>query len=272
LTRKRGRSARWGQNFLVDRRVAKAIVEWAEIDGARVLEIGPGRGALTELLAERCAYLSLVEIDGELAEALRQRYAQRPAVEVIEGDVLEVDLSTSIEAPVRVVSNLPYESATAIVIRLLECSLAIESMVLMLQREVCRRILARAGDREYGRLALLVGLHADVEAGRVVKPGSFRPAPKVESQLLRIRPLPALRFDVGSMGVFRDLVRAAFGGRRKIVRNTLGPWLQDRIGPRARRWIEQAGIDPAARPETIELEAFARLSREVSVHTASADA
>ena len=242
-------------------------MDWADVEGRHVLEIGPGKGALTRDLAARAAHLTLIEIDPRLAARWREEYAGCDAVSVIEGDALAVDLE-AIEAPVHVVANLPYESGTAIVMRLLEASQAgwpglarpaVVDLVVMLQKEVCQRLLAADG-KHYGTLAVHVGLRADVEAGRVVAPAAFRPAPKVDSQIVRIRPLPGLRHAVGDEKLFSQLVKAAFAQRRKMLRNTVEPWLDGRVGADCGRGLlETVGIDRELRPERVPLERFAAL-------------
>jgi 16S rRNA (adenine1518-N6/adenine1519-N6)-dimethyltransferase len=253
---------RWGQHFLVAPDVARAIVDWAEIDGRKVLEIGPGRGALTDLLVERAAFVRAIEIDAGLADALRERYAFAGArFEVVAQDVLACAPELILDGETHVVANLPYESATAIVRKLLEAAPRPREMVVMVQREVCERLTARPGQRHYGLLAIHTSLRADAAAGRVVPPGCFRPPPRVDSQLVKLRPLPALRYEVGSETLFSELVAAAFGQRRKMLRNTLVPRLSARVSALvASELMESAGIDPAARPETVGVEAYATLS------------
>ena len=255
------RRPRWGQNFLVDANVARAIVDWAAIDDAVVLEIGPGHGALTRWIVERARRALLVEIDPELAASLRRRFAGDARVEVIEGDALQIAIPEIAPEPLNVVANLPYESGTAIVRRLIETPQCVREAVVMLQREVCERLMAPAGSKVYGALSVHVALRADVGPGRVVGPQSFRPRPQVESQIVRIRPLPAPRWPHGDDAHFGALVQAAFSGRRKMLRNTLGRWLADRLGAEvAADVFEHAGVDPSRRPETVTPEQFARFA------------
>ncbi len=253
---------RWGQHFLSAPDVARAIVDWANVAGARVLEIGPGRGALTEHLLARAAFVRAVEIDVSLAEALRDRYsAASDRLEVLVGDVLSFPSETLLDPDMLVVANLPYESATAILRKLLESPRPARSIVVMVQREVCQRLAARPGDRHYGLLALHTSIRADVETGRIVSPGCFLPPPRVDSQLIRLRPLSALRHDVGDEKSFSALAAAAFSQRRKMLRNTLLPYLASRVGKAsAVELLAAADIDPTVRPETVSVEAFARLS------------
>jgi len=262
VSRPRHERPRWGQNFLIAEGIARWIVEWASIDGRPVLEIGPGRGALTGLLLERAAYVRAVEIDEGLARELCERYAaagERLQVKV--GDALVLPLAEILDVGMSVVANLPYESAAAIIRRLLAADPAPPDIVVMVQREVCARLAARAGDRHYGLLALHTSLRADVIPGKIVPPGCFRPQPKVQSQVVRLRPLGSLRYPVGDEELFSRIAAAAFGMRRKMVRNTIVPYLSERIGEeRARVALEESGIAPTQRPETIPPEAFARLS------------
>jgi len=220
----RGRQPRWGQHFLIDPNVARAIVEWADVSGRDVVEIGPGRGALTGLLAERVRSLTLIEIDPLLAADLRCVYAGAAHVRVLETDVLGVNLSEVAPTPFHVVANLPYESGTAIVRRLVELGTSVTQAVVMLQREVCQRMTAAPGSKLYGVLSVHMKLDAEVSAGRIIGPSSFKPRPRVESQLLRIRPLAEPLWPHGSRAHFAEIVRVAFSERRKMLRNTLGRW------------------------------------------------
>jgi 16S rRNA (adenine1518-N6/adenine1519-N6)-dimethyltransferase len=262
VSRVRQRRPRWGQNFLIADGVARWIVDWAAIDGRRVLEIGPGRGALTGLLLERAAFVRAVEIDPSLARELIDRYA--PAgdrLQVVTGDVLDLPIRATVDPGMSVVANLPYESAAAILRRLLTAGVVLADIVVMVQREVCARLAARPGDRHYGLLALHTSLRADVVPGRIVAPGCFRPQPKVQSQVVRLRPLAALRYPVGDEALFSEIAAIAFGMRRKMLRNTIVPFLRARLGEDgARAALAESGIDPTQRPEAVSPESFARLS------------
>ncbi len=267
-----GRKRRWGQHFLGDEAVAERIVAWAGIDGCKVLEIGPGRGALTGLLAERAASLLLIEIDARLAGGLADRYRDHGQVEVVCGDVLGIELGTLLPPGIHVVANLPYESGTAIVTRLLGDELEVAEMVVMLQKEVAARIAASEGSKVYGVLSIMTQMRADVELGMVVGPQAFRPSPKVESQVVRIRPLSAPRYELGDVDVFRKLVERSFGERRKMLRNSLGRWLEATLGDgRAVEVFAAAEVDPTLRPEAIAIEGFARLGRVITDALARVD-
>lgn len=259
-----GSRVRWGQCFLIDRDAASRIVDWARIDGLPVVEIGPGRGALTGLLRERASCLALIEIDPELAAGLRALYRGDPRVTVIEGDALKIDWMARVAPGFCVVANLPYESGTAIVASLLERRAIVREVVVMLQREVVERLAAAPGSRIYGGLSIIVQMFAEVERGMVVAPRSFRPRPKVESQMVRIRPLAAPRFELGDESELAGVVHAAFGQRRKMLRNNLGRHLEVRFGEgAAERVLAAAGLEGNVRPEQLGLAEFAALTRAV---------
>jgi 16S rRNA (adenine1518-N6/adenine1519-N6)-dimethyltransferase len=255
---------RWGQCFLVDRDAALRIVEWAAIDGREVVEIGPGRGALTGLLRERASRLTLVEIDPELAASLSVLYANDTRITVIEGDALRVDWISRVEPGFTVVANLPYESGTAIVASLIERRGLVRELAVMLQKEVVARLAAAPGSKVYGGLSVIVQMFADVERGMVIAPRSFRPRPRVESQMVRLTPLAAPRFDLTDESEFAAVVHAAFGQRRKMLRNNLGRHVDGRFGEgAAERVLASASIAGNVRPEQLTLAEFAALTRAV---------
>jgi len=259
-----GSRVRWGQCFLVDRDAALRIVEWAAVDGLAVVEIGPGRGALTGLLRQRASSLTLIEIDPELAASLRTQYRDDAHVTVIEGDALRVDWIAGVAPGFTVVANLPYESGTAIVASLLERRHLVRELVVMLQKEVVARLGASPGSKVYGGLSVIVQMFADVERGVVVAPRSFRPRPRVESQMVRLRPLAAPRFELGDEAEFAPVVHAAFGQRRKMLRNNLGRHVDSRFGAGAcERVLAAASIAGDIRPEQLSLAQFAALTRAV---------
>ena len=258
----RRRAPRLGQNFLVDEVVAERIVDWAGVQGRSVVEVGPGRGALTGLLADRAKSLLAIELDEKLASRLTADYDNSDNVRVLQSDVLSVDLARLLDAPCVVVGNLPYESGTAIVQHLLAQHPPVEELVVMLQKEVCQRILSGPGSRAYGVLSVMVSMYADVEAGLEVAPASFDPEPAVDSMVIRLVRLEGPRYDPGDEKLFAVLARAAFVSRRKMLGNTLVKWLDGRLDKgRGRVLIEEAGIDPTCRAEQVELERLAALCR-----------
>jgi len=218
---------RFGQHFLVDGSVIDRIV--AAIDprpGQALVEIGPGRGALTGPLLERCETLTVIELDRDLAARLRRT----PGLEVVEADVLDVDFAALPAAvaghKLRVVGNLPYNISTPILFHLLEASGAIEDQHFMLQKEVVDRIAARPGTKDYGRLTVMLQWRYRIEPLLDVPPEAFEPPPRVDSAVLRMAPLP-LRDDVDA-ALLREVVTVGFSQRRKLLRHTVGRWLDAR--------------------------------------------
>jgi 16S rRNA (adenine1518-N6/adenine1519-N6)-dimethyltransferase len=228
-----------------------------------VLEIGPGLGALTDALAARAGRLYLIEIDPVLAARLAERYAQGPHVRVLVGDVLALPLAELVpERGVTVVANLPYNIATPVLFRLLELREQFPRAVLMLQREVAERLAARPGRGDYGVTSVLVQAFAEVRIAFRVSRRSFHPPPQVESAVVDIRWSASPRVELGEAEAFRTVVRAAFGKRRKMLRNSLAD-----LGLGAARLesaLDVAGIDPRARAETLDLADFGRLARAIA--------
>ncbi len=217
---------RFGQHFLVDSGVLDDIV--AAIDprpGQPLVEIGPGLGALTRPLLERCERLTVIELDRDLAARLRRD----PALEVIEADALTVDfaaLAAQRSARLRVVGNLPYNISSPILFHLLEAADVVEDQHFMLQKEVVDRMAAGPGTKDYGRLSVMLQWRYYVEALFDVPPAAFDPPPRVDSAVVRMLPWPQpVALD---RGVLESLVAAAFSQRRKLLRHGLGPWLEAR--------------------------------------------
>ena len=253
---------RWGQHFLCDPAVARRIVDTAQLGPcSAVLEIGPGLGALTDELAARAGHLYLVEIDPGLATRLAVHHADDPRVRVLAGDVLALPLAEIVREPsVTVVANLPYNIATPVLFRLLDLRARFPRAVVMLQREMAARLAARAGSGDYGVTSVLVQAFSEVRVAFGVSRRSFLPRPDVDSALVDIRWSVGPRADVGDVELFREVVRAAFGQRRKMLRNALARLAAQR-GLAAEAVFARAAIVPTARAETLDLGAFARLAR-----------
>jgi len=258
-----------GQNFLIDDNVLSRIVACvAPTPEDAILEVGPGRGALTKLLAASGAQFLAVEWDRDLLPILNAEFAGAPNVEIGHGDILRVDLrqllsSRNAGRKWKVAANLPYNISSQVLFRFLEVSDLFERLVLMLQKEVGDRLVAPPGCKDYGALTVLLRLHFDIRREFPVKPGSFRPVPKVDSVVLRFTPLPAPRDEVGDEDFFRRLVKGAFNQRRKTLLNSLrsaGIGAEDDSLPVA---FSKTGIDGGRRGETLSLEEFAALSREL---------
>jgi 16S rRNA (adenine1518-N6/adenine1519-N6)-dimethyltransferase len=256
---------RFGQHFLEPAWVAKLVAAIDPRADETFLEIGPGRGALTNALAPRVGRLVAVEIDRDLAAALP--LVVPPHVRVVAADFLETDLRALLapEArPVRVAGNLPYNVATPILARLLDTSDGGETLAdatVMLQKEVADRVVAGPGSADYGPLAVAVALDADAASVMTLPPGAFRPPPKVTSAVVQLRFRPPV-VDVGDRAVFLRLVRGAFQQRRKTISNALGPPAAT-LGRDAADLLARAGVDPKIRPGDLPLDGFAALSRAV---------
>jgi len=253
---------RWGQHFLCDPGIVRRIVDAAAIDpDTSVLEIGPGLGALTDQLADAAAALHLIEIDPALAAHLRERFAARPSVHVVEGDVLALALSECVPAGAVVVANLPYNISTPVLVRLLEQRRHLPRAVLMLQREVAARLLAGPGGRDRGSLGVLVQTYADVRQVLRVPRGAFLPPPRVESSVVEVRWHATPRVPIRDEALYRLVVRAAFGQRRKMLRNALAALAAERgVTAPLETVLSGAGVAPTARAETLDLAAFARVA------------
>jgi 16S rRNA (adenine1518-N6/adenine1519-N6)-dimethyltransferase len=217
---------RFGQHFLSDSAVIDAIVAAiAPRPGEALVEIGPGLGAMTAPLLERCGRLTVIELDRDLAARLRRN--QR--LEVIEADVLTVDfaaLADRLGQPLRVVGNLPYNISTPILFHLLGAADRVVDQTFMLQKEVVERMAANPGKKDYGRLSVMLQWRYDIESLLDVPPEAFDPPPRVESAVVRMQPLPGTsQVDAALLG---ELVTVAFSQRRKLLRHTLGRWLEQR--------------------------------------------
>jgi len=256
-----------GQNFLVDGNVIDKIIQAAQIQPDQaVLEIGPGRGALTVHLAERAGRLVLIEFDHALAAWHRDQLKDNGHVTVIDADVLKVDLDALLaETPKKwnVVANLPYNISTEVLFRLYGVHDRLSRMTLMLQKEVGDRLAAPPNCSAYGVTTVLLGLWFDISRAFVVHPGSFHPSPKVDSVVLNFIPLSEARAEVGDEEVFRSVVKSAFSMRRKTLINCLKSAEFAKIVDCV-ALLEACGIDGRRRGETLALEEFAALSRHVT--------
>lgn len=246
-----------GQNFLIDPAACSAIVDaLGNISGKSVVEIGPGAGAITEILGRRARHLIAVELDHDLASRLR---AQFPAIEVIEADILTVDLAAlkTGQQPLYIVGNLPYYITSPILMHLFHFSDVIDTAVVMMQREVADRVAASPGSRDYGLLSATTQLYAQVERILTLPPSAFMPPPEVHSTVLRLRMCP--RF--AQLGVepdaFLPFLRHCFAQKRKTIGKNLraAGFSPDQI----KQALEESEIPAPARAEEIDLERVAAL-------------
>ncbi len=215
---------RFGQHFLADSAVIDAIVAAiAPQPGEALVEIGPGLGAMTMPLLERCGRLTVIELDRDLAARLRRN----ERLEVVEADVLTVDfaaLAGRAGRPLRVVGNLPYNISTPILFHLLGVADRVADQTFMLQKEVVERMAAAPGGKDYGRLSVMLQWRYDIESLLDVPPEAFEPPPRVDSAVVRMQPLPGVAgIDAALLG---EIVTVAFSQRRKLLRHTLGRWLE----------------------------------------------
>ncbi len=261
---------RFAQHFLEPAWVTKLVAAAAIAPEDTVVEIGPGRGAITRPLAAQCRRLLAIEVDRDLAADLEAH--KPPNVTVITGDVLSVDfvsiLTEWLGAPpgaandCRIVGNLPYNISSPILFRLIELASrtnGLRDALLMLQKEVADRLVARVGTGDYGVLTVLTSLHADVKRVLSLPPGAFRPPPKVHSAVVRLTFRPP-RVAIGDSDAFVRMVRTTFTQRRKTVGNALKAFAAE-TGADAAAVLTAAGIDPKRRPETLELAEFAALAQ-----------
>ena len=222
-----------------------------------MIEVGPGRGSLTDILAERAGKLIAVEIDRALATRLRERYATRSNVEIVEADFLKTDAVALAGADFLLIGNVPYYITTPILFKALEPPIPRRS-VFLVQREVAERLAAEAGSENYGALSVNVAVVAAVEQVFSVPASAFRPPPKVESAVVRLTPLHQPLVPVDLLAQFRAFVQAAFGQRRKqmvrVIRSVRGVSADAAVS-----LLERAAIDPTSRPEVVSPEKFAAL-------------
>jgi 16S rRNA (adenine1518-N6/adenine1519-N6)-dimethyltransferase len=252
-----------GQHFLTDRRILGRIADALHLTGREtVLEIGPGRGSLTDILVERAGRLIAIEYDRALAELLRQKYAKRGNVLIAEADVLEVNLGELAAGPYVLIGNVPYYITTPILFHALVPPRADRSVYLV-QKEVAERLSAKPGTKEYGALTVNVAAVARAETLFKVPAGAFSPPPKVESAVVRITPHVSPLVLPAEERPFRLLVQNAFGMRRKQMRRVLRSIYALDVEA-ADALLDRAGIDGEVRPETLSPEAFAKLLRSVA--------
>lgn len=272
------RKPKLGQHFLTDRDAARTIVDaLGNISNQIVIEIGPGQGAITEVLIPRAGHLIAIELDHVLAAQMRLKYARFPNVEFVEGDFLRIEIPTLLghkpgllvdrkpESPAknaRVVGNIPYYITSDILLRLFEFHQHFDRFVLMLQKEVADRILAKPGSSEYGLLSATAQLYTRVDKILTLSPSAFNPPPKVHSTVLRFETAPRLK----ELGVteqpFIDFLKLSFGQKRKTLVNNLKSRYPD---SELKAAMKSAGLRPDVRAEAISLEQAAKLFRTLSI-------
>ena len=273
VAEKKTRKPKLGQHFLASDEAAERIVDaLGDVSGATVLEIGPGRGAITEILARRAQRLIAVEVDRVLSAQLRMQFALQPNVEIIEGDILTIELDTVFgpkpgvlrpgmaftPAPARVVGNLPYYITSDILLRLFEYHRYFSTIVIMVQKEVADRLAGSPGSRDYGLLSATAQLYGRVDKLFTLPPEAFVPPPKVHSSVVRITIKPkieALRIDEKGFIAFLKL---SFAQKRKTLWNNLKTGYD---GAALRVALAKSGVKPTVRAEALPLEKSAALFR-----------
>jgi 16S rRNA (adenine1518-N6/adenine1519-N6)-dimethyltransferase len=247
---------RFGQNFLADPHYVARIVDAVNPkNGDNIVEIGPGLAAITHGLIERAGHVTAIEIDRDLAARLRESFA--PAqLTLHEADALEFDY-TALGPDLRVVGNLPYNISSPLLFRLAGHDAQLRDLHVMLQKEVVARMTAEPGTPDYGRLTVMLQVKFAIRRLFVVPPGAFRPAPKIDSAVAHLTPLHAAKPVIVDEALFARIVAAAFGQRRKTLRNALRELCAEGV-------LRTVGIDPAARGETLAVADFVRLANAVA--------
>lgn len=247
---------RFGQHFLKDSGVIHRIISsLTPLQEERFVEIGPGKGAITEKLLRSTGVLDVIELDRDLIEPLRDRCAGLGELHIYNSDALRFDFNRlgSVERPIRIVGNLPYNISTPLLFHLLDQSRCIQDMHLMLQKEVVDRMAAVPGSKRYGRLSVMLQIQCDVMPLFNIDPKAFSPVPKVDSTFVRLVPFDELPFEIRDLSFFKKLVTQAFSLRRKMLRNSLG----ELVGPSQ---IEEIGVDPKSRAEQLAPVDFVNLA------------
>ena len=251
---------RFGQNFLHDKMIIQRIVNNINPrQGDHIIEIGPGEGALTELVLDKIGTMDVVELDRDLIPLLKIRFVTRDGLKIHQADALKFDFSSlqQDKEKLRIIGNLPYNISTPLLFHLFEYSHCIQDMHFMLQKEVVDRIVAKPGDSAYGRLSVMLHYYCYAEYVFTVKPGAFRPAPKVDSAIVRLVPHDKPPVDINNFDEFSKLVNFSFTQRRKTLRNILKGKLDV-------EQIEALGIEPTIRPERLSLEDFTNISNAIN--------
>jgi 16S rRNA (adenine1518-N6/adenine1519-N6)-dimethyltransferase len=249
-----------GQNFLIDPTVVTKIAQVAELSQQdTVLEIGPGIGTLTQALAETGAQVVAVELDKKLLPVLHKTLEAYKNIRLVQGDILKVNIAETVGAPkFKVAANLPYYITTPIIFALLEQDLPLERLVVMVQKEVAERIVAKPGSRVYGALSVAMQYYTEPNLAFMVPKTAFLPVPKVDSAVLVCKKRTTDPVDADPKTFFK-VVKAAFSVRRKMLSNSLKNMGLN--GEQTKAWLTRAGIDGKRRAETLSLEEFAALAR-----------
>lgn len=247
---------RFGQHFLHEGfTVDKIVLAINPKKTDNMLEIGPGLGALTQRLLPHLTQLTAIELDRDLIPLLEKQCANLGALTIYQADALKFDLRSlgTTNTPWRIVGNLPYNISTPLLFHLLEQISIIQDMHFMLQKEVVERIVAQPGDKNYGRLSVMIQYYCQVKKLFAVKPGAFQPPPKVDSAVIRLVPYQIRPWQAEDPVLLAKIVRAAFSYRRKMLRNNLGKLIDT-------KQFELLAIDPTKRPEQLSVKDYVKIS------------
>ena len=251
-----------GQNFLVDPEITQKIIDLANIQPEdNIVEIGPGKGVLTQRLISMIRSLTVIELDPKLCREMENRFGKNsPTFRIIEGDAARFDYS-SIKSGFKVVSNLPYYAATHIMKQLIHFGSRIQTMTLMMQKEVVDRLTAKPGSKEYSSLSVFVQYHCKVERLLEIPNTAFSPKPKIDSSLFSLEPLPQPKVQVEDSQLFFKIVNAAFFHKRKMLKNNLKSW--EKYFTCEQGQTRLAGIDLSRRGETLSMSDFANITNHL---------
>ncbi len=268
-----------GQNFLVDRNIIEKIIDAAELtENTLVIEIGPGMGALTQVAAEKAGKVIAVEIDRHLIPVLGEVVGHLDNVEIINQDILKTDINELIESEkknfatsdheidkVVILGNLPYYITTPIIMGILERQIEMDTMVIMMQKEVAERIVAEPGGKTYGALSIACQFFCETNYVTTVPRTVFQPQPKVDSAVLRLDKRTELPWEIGAGGrkLFFEVVRAGFNRRRKTLLNALTALGIDKT--ELRSILDEAGVEPSRRAETLSIQEFANVANAIGI-------
>jgi len=257
-----------GQHYLLNPSTIDKILEKAGLSSKDfVLEIGPGPGVMTAQIIERAKKLVAIEKDRRFVKKLQEKFAGVNKVKIIEGDILNLDLEKTLNETGKkwkVISNLPYNIATEVIFRLLELAYLFDSLYLMVQKEVADRLVAKPGSKDYGILSIFTQLFSENKIVMQLAPGSFTPPPRVRSAVVAFKLAPGCRFSIHHFPTFENVVRIAFGQRRKMIRKILRGGLSEIPPDKIEKALHQADVAPTARAETVSISQFATIANNLT--------
>jgi len=255
---------RLGQHFLVDRNILNKVIRTAQVEKDDVvLEVGPGLGEMTLALASQVKRVIAIEIDSKLVAILENKMRDNPNVEVVKGDILKVDFNQFLKKeghPIKVVANLPYQITTPLLFHFIESKEAFSTFTLMLQKEVAERMVAPPGGKDYGPLSIFIQLFLNISIRFFIKPSAFFPPPKVESAVVHMVWKERPMIETNDEEWFKRVVKACFGYRRKTLANAL-KHSELTLPESIELKMEEIGIDPRRRPETLTIPEFVSLAK-----------